>query len=51
MVSGKEKCKLEAFKEAKRAEKGTIFQYSTIKYICSKYPGTYLVIPCFSKRI
>lgn len=46
MVSGKEKSKLGALKETKRALKGTVFQYITIKYICSKYPGTYLVIPC-----
>lgn len=40
MIFGKEKFKLEALKEAKKALKGTDFQYITIKYIHPKY-GTY----------
>ena len=43
MIFAKEKLKLEALKEAKRALKGTVFRYVTIKHICPKY-GNYLII-------
>lgn len=38
--------KREALEETKRALKGTVFQYITIKYICPKYDGTYLLVIC-----
>lgn len=50
MVSGKEKFKLEELKEAKGTKRHNFFQYITIKYICSKYPSTYLMITLFLKK-
>lgn len=53
MMSGKEKFQLEALREEKRALKGTIFQYITVQYICSKYHGTYLsdTLPILKKGL